>query len=93
MALIDPDEFARGRALAVADWKKRGEPLIAKAFEALALERCGFGLTQTARTCWAVVNGLRIGLAFAIESGEYERSWVERPPAAPPPAPGKPPTS
>ncbi|HVY60584.1 MAG TPA: hypothetical protein VHF22_02975 [Planctomycetota bacterium] len=84
MALVDPAEFERGRALAVAEWKRSGEPKVAAAFEALRFEKCGFGMDPRARLCWAVVNGLRIGLAFGLESGEYERSFVTRMSQRPP---------
>ena len=77
MALIDLEQFERGKLLAAAEWKRR-EPKIAAAFAELALERCGFGMDQRSRTCWAKVGAVRIGLAFGLESGEYERSFVIR---------------
>jgi hypothetical protein len=86
VALIDPAEFERGKRQAIAEWKKSGDPKVAAAFAELTLERCGFGMDPRARLCWAVVNGLRIGLAFGIESGEYERSFVTRMSRPPPPS-------
>jgi hypothetical protein len=78
MALIDPAEFQRGRALAVAEWERRGDGATARAFGRLELAACGFGMDQRSRTCWATIDGLKIGLAFDLESGAYERSFVIR---------------
>jgi hypothetical protein len=80
VALIDPHQFERGKLLAAAEWKKRGEAKTAALFLELDLARCGFGMDQRGRTCWALVQGQRIGLAFDLETGEYARSFVIRPP-------------
>lgn len=84
VALIDPAEFDRAKLLAAAEWQRRGEAATAAAFMKLDLARCGFGMDQRSRTCWGHADGLRIGLAFDIESGDYERSFVIRAKPAPP---------
>jgi hypothetical protein len=78
VALIDPDEFERAKLLAAAEWQRMGEKEIASAFGHLKLTQCGFGMHQNSRTCWAVVKDVRIFLAFGLESGEYERSFIVR---------------
>lgn len=76
MALIDAEEFERGKLEAAAEWQKRKQPKLAAAFAAMTLEKCGFGMDPRGRICWATIDGVKVFLAFDIETGAYKGSSV-----------------
>lgn len=80
MSLIDREEFEKAKRAAAEEWRGRGEPRTAAAFEAMVFERCGFGMDPRLRSCFQEVDGLRVVLGFSLETGAYERSWVYRGP-------------
>lgn len=81
MGLVDEREFDRGKKHACAYWLDRKVDDVAEAFLLLRLEACRFGLDQTHRIAWADFGGLRVGLRFDAETGEYETSFFRRPSA------------